>query len=270
VVVVLPTRGYNLPPFIELVSVVHHLASVRFVILAVPRTGSNLLCTLLNSHLEILCHHEIFNPQGIFFALEHRDGTLDLGSMEQRDSDPLRFLDRVWDCSLGYPCVGFKFTRGQNPIVLDHVLTDSSITKILLRRQNRIRTFVSELLAEQTGVWEAYADDDLASEPRQVHVSIDNLRSHVVNNDRFYADIYTALASSGQDYSELVYEKLLLPDEQRRALNFLGFCEEQPKLKAASVRQNSRTLREVIANFSELDALLEGGEYHAELHDTVN
>ena len=33
----------------------------RFVILAAPRTGSNLLCTLLDAHSRILCHHEILN-----------------------------------------------------------------------------------------------------------------------------------------------------------------------------------------------------------------
>ena len=39
-------------------------STTRFVILAAPRSGSNLLCTLLNSHPEILCHHEVFNPVG--------------------------------------------------------------------------------------------------------------------------------------------------------------------------------------------------------------
>ncbi len=225
------------------------------------------MCTLLNSHPEILCHHEIFNPQGIFFALEHRDGSLDLGSMTQRDSDPLRFLDRVWNRSFGYACMGFKFTRDQNPIVLEHLLGDPSIRKILVRRYNRVRTFVSELLATQTGVWEAYADEDLVSELPQVQVSLDELRSHIATNERFYTGVYTALAGSGQDYVELVYEKLLNPEEQRKALNFLGFSHIQPKLEAASVKQNSRPLRELIANFSELDALLEDGEYHAELHE---
>ncbi|MCA9265021.1 MAG: sulfotransferase, partial [Planctomycetales bacterium] len=67
----------------------------RFVILAVPRTGSNLLCTLLNSHPEILCHHEVFNPQGIFLALTQRDRPHSLPSLDERNRDPLRFLDEV-------------------------------------------------------------------------------------------------------------------------------------------------------------------------------
>ena len=37
-----------------------------------------MLCTLLGSHPEILCHHEVFNPSGIFYALYYRDGRIDL------------------------------------------------------------------------------------------------------------------------------------------------------------------------------------------------
>ena len=63
----------------------------RFVILGAPRTGTNLLCTLLDSHPDVLCHHEVFNPAGIFWALGDRQGALDLGSMAERDADPLGF-----------------------------------------------------------------------------------------------------------------------------------------------------------------------------------
>jgi LPS sulfotransferase NodH len=65
----------------------------RFVILAAPRTGSNWLCSLLNSHPDVLCHHELFNPSGVFYALGHRDGALDLGTPEERDRRPLAFLE---------------------------------------------------------------------------------------------------------------------------------------------------------------------------------
>ena len=91
---------------------------IRVVVLAAPRTGSNLLCTLLNSHSDVLCHHEIFNPEGIFYAITHRDGSLDLGSIQARDRAPLAFLDRVWQAHEGKACVGFKMTRGQNEQVL--------------------------------------------------------------------------------------------------------------------------------------------------------
>ena len=80
----------------------------RFVILAAPRTGSNLLCTMLNGHAEILCHHEIFNPHGIFYSWDRRVGSIDLGTLEERRRDPIGFLDRVWENGDGHRAVGFK------------------------------------------------------------------------------------------------------------------------------------------------------------------
>ena len=74
----------------------------RFVILSVPRAGSNLLCTLLNSHPEVLCHHEVFNPRGIFYALTHRDGSFSVGSVAERQRDPLGFLERLWDAHVDH------------------------------------------------------------------------------------------------------------------------------------------------------------------------
>ena len=73
----------------------------RFVILAVPRTGSNLLCTLLNSHPEILCHHEVFNPQGIFTALTHR-----------HQEDMLRFPGRAGPGSTAVSATRLAERRG--------------------------------------------------------------------------------------------------------------------------------------------------------------
>ena len=68
----------------------------RFVILAVPRTGSNLLCTLLNSHPQILCHHEIFNPAGVFAAPDYTGSDLKVDQLGERDDDEPGFLQRVW------------------------------------------------------------------------------------------------------------------------------------------------------------------------------
>jgi len=65
---------------------------VRFVIFAAPRTGSNLLCGLLNAHPDILCHHGLFNPGGVHWARDRRGS----GGVADRDRDPVAFLDSVW------------------------------------------------------------------------------------------------------------------------------------------------------------------------------
>src|SRR5207237_10395049 len=126
---------------------------VRFVILAVARTGSNMLCTLLGSHPHVLCHHELFNPKGVYYALDLRGSAFDLGGVEERDRDPLGFVDRVWAAHRSFTHVGFKMTPHQNQAVLDAMLHDPLVRKVVLRRENRVRTYVSRVIAETTGQW---------------------------------------------------------------------------------------------------------------------
>lgn len=242
----------------------------RFIILAAPRTGSNLLCTLLNSHPEVLCHHELLNPNGIFYALDYRDGSLDLGSMEARDRDPFPFLQRVWGHPQGASCVGFKMTRGQNDAVMRALIEDPGVLKIVLYRRNRLKTFVSEQLARQTDRWEVYVRDELATDTPKLHVDVGSLRAHCDLNERFYEDIQNALRSSRQTWIETIYEDILSRYEHIRLLEFLGVEATQARLKQSSIKQNDADLRTLIENFQELELALEGSEYLAELYDCEN
>jgi LPS sulfotransferase NodH len=242
----------------------------RFVILAAPRTGSNLLCTLLNSHPDVLCHHELFNPNGIFYALEYRDGSMDLGSMEARDREPLAFLQRVWEHPLGASCVGFKMTRGQNDAVMRALIGDPGVLKILLYRRNRLKTFVSEQLARQTDQWEVYARDQLVTGAPRLHIDVESFRAHCDLNERFYQDIEHALRSGRQRWIEVAYENLLAGSEHVRLLEFLGVGDTRARLTQSSIKQSDTDLRSHIENYRELELALEDSEYLAELHDYNN
>lgn len=238
----------------------------RFVILAAPRTGSNMLCTLLGSHPEILCHHEVFNPSGIFYALDCRDGRIDLGAADDRDRRPLEFLDRVWRHALGFPCVGFKMTRGQNETVLRAVLADRGVRKIILKRRSRLATYVSEMVAAATGQWEIYQAADLVRERPKVRVDVAALRRHVALNDAFYARIEADLAESGQPFAPAVYERLFDDEERRCLLCFLGVSRRTAGLRIASVKQSPADVRESIANCAELEAALADSDLAPELY----
>lgn len=224
------------------------------------------MCTLLNSHPDILCHHELFNPNGIFYALDLRDNAPDLGSVEDRDSDPLGFLNRLWQVPTSCSCVGFKMTRDQAGPVMKHVIEDRQIKKLLLTRRNRIKTMVSELIAQETNQWELYSPGERI-EPPKVRIGMSQLMAHVAENDNFYSKILTALNSSNQTYLELEYETLISRTEQERILTFLGIQATEKDLISSSIKQNPVDLRNVISNFSELDAALVGTDYHQELHD---
>jgi LPS sulfotransferase NodH len=240
-------------------------AATRFVILAAKRSGSNLLCTLLDSHPEVLCHHEVFNPAGIFYALDYRDGSLDLGTTEARDRDPAAFLERLWRTRLGRRCIGFKFTCGQDERVLDIVLHDPGIRKIVLRRHNALKSYVSEKIAEQTGQWEVYRESDLVADQPKIAVDLADFRRHAEGNDRFHARIEDVLNRTGQEPLRVYYERLFHEVEHLRWLRFLGVSDLSVPLRAASVKQNPTDLRRIISNYDELLIALRGTAREAEL-----
>lgn len=237
---------------------------IRFVVLAAPRTGSNWLCSLLNSHPDILCHHEIFNPEGIHYALSARHGELDFGLVKDRDRDPLPVLKRVWRETLGFPVVGFKLSRGQSAAVLNRVLEDREVRKIIIRRANRIRTFVSEQIAETTGEWESYRNSTRGHKNIAVTVDLAELHRHVIANQRFYADIHEALAGTQQSAVEIDYEELADRRNVARLLTFLGVSSDVT-LTAGTRKQNAAALHELIANIDELRSQLAGSELERDL-----
>jgi hypothetical protein len=239
----------------------------RFVILAAPRTGSNLLCTLLNSHPEILCHHEIFNPQGIFTALGFHDDSIDRVSLRQRDRDPILFLDRIWQTRQGHGCIGFKSTRGQNEVVLKEMLEDPNVKKIVLRRLNRIKTYVSEKIAQATQQWEVYQEQELILPRPCITVDRADLVNHINENNQFYSSLQPPKDQSNQRFLDVQYEKLFTNSEHRRLLRFLEVRDCEHDLTPASVKQNPMDLRQSVSNFEELAVALDDSELEAELRD---
>ena len=237
----------------------------RFVILAAPRSGSNLLCTLLDSHPQITCHHEIFNPRGIFYALDRRTTPMSADAIRKRDEEPDRFLESFWKTGESALRVGFKMTAGQNEDVMRQVLADPTISKILLFRKNRVRSYLSDLIAEHTDQWEVYDENDLVREVPQPTIDPNALRRHSQANATFRAGLKEALSNSGQSWLELAYSDLLTEATHRQVLRYLGVAPVA--LTPRSIRQNCADLRTSIANFNELALALNGTEFEAELHE---
>jgi len=233
----------------------------RFAILAAPRTGSNLLCTFLNSHDEIVCHHELFNPSGIFTAKGY-DGA-ELGSVAERDGDPVGFLERFWKRAPRRGAfVGFKWTRDQSELALRHLIADEGVLKIILRRRNRLKTFLSECIARRLDQWEVYDAGELVTERPRIHVHTADLFEHIDANRQFYRRVHDMLGA--QPRFELDYEELLDRSTHERLLRFMGVSPLAP-LRAGSIKQNSDDLRELVANLDELSVALSGTELEQEL-----
>lgn len=243
----------------------------RFVIFAAPRTGSNLLCSLLNSHPEIICHHGLFNPEGIHYALNHRHSEPYLGTAAERDRDPQTFLERVWHFHHGKRAVGFKLNLGEDPRAMSTVIRDPEIRKILLKRHNRIKTYVSERIAERSGEWESY-NGPAAEIAQAMHVDRADLLRHVERNRCYYSNLEDELRGTGQIWLSVHYESLnpcTAENDLGRILAFLlpGFAGTQvPLLIPGSFKRNPDDLRTLINNFEELEMMLEGTGLESELH----
>lgn len=231
-------------------------AAVRFVIFAAPRTGSNLLCSLLNAHPDVLCHHGLFNPGGIHWARGWREGEVPSGDLAERDRDPDAFLATVWASYDGARAVGFKMNRDENEDALNVLLHDPGVKKILLRRRNRVRTYVSEEIARLTGVWESFDTPTEGTMPA-VRVEPDDLARHGALNAGYYARIEDALRATGQSSLDTYYEALTDPGEVAGILSFLGI-EAQVPLPAASHKRGTADLGAMVENFDELAAALRG------------
>ena len=121
----------------------------RFAIVGLPRSGTTYLMTLLNSHPEVLCHGELFNPYAVIEA-DRRDETAE--RVLARDSDPAGFLETIWSTG-GRTAVGFKFMLGHNVAVLRVLMTDPDIRLICVRRDNRAAQAASWIAAVKRRAW---------------------------------------------------------------------------------------------------------------------
>jgi LPS sulfotransferase NodH len=238
----------------------------RFVIIAVPRTGSNYLSSLLHSHHDILCHTELFNPDRIWLQVGLESAPLKLGTMAERDSDPQAFLASVWSQPLGHKAVGLKLLSWQNRRVERLLLLDHSVRKIILTRRNELKSYVSLLQAQQTRAW-GFAGGGQPAAPPPVTVTVAGLRENIRRNGVFYRRILRTVKWTRQPYLQVAYEDLFDEAEIGRILAFIGVEPFQTPPQSRFKKQSRRTLRDRIANYDDLQASLQGTPLLAHLEE---
>ncbi|HZF08115.1 MAG TPA: hypothetical protein VFE33_04920, partial [Thermoanaerobaculia bacterium] len=136
------------------------------------------------------------------------------------------------------------------------------------RRRNRVKTYVSEMVAQLTGEWESYPGLRPAGERLQVPVLAAGLCRYVEHNQAYYDEIARRLAANGQTALAVDYEDLFGagPESVEGVLRFLEVAVAEATLQGATRKQNPTDLRQLIANFDQLAAALQGTELEGELH----
>lgn len=242
----------------------------RFVILTRPRCGSTYLATLLNSHPQVLCHGELFYALQVFYAVGYRDGSLHLATPAERDADPARFLARVWELPFGNSAVGFKLVAGQHQGAFAAVFADRQLRAIVLRRRNRLKKFVSALIAEREQMWTHYKhrfrQEDL--KPIRVAVKLSALAAYLDAENTFYDSLAAELSRQPKPWIEVFYEDLFAGSETvEGVLRFLGVEPQAHRLEPATHKRNSKRLEDLILNFDGLAREVAGTDLEPELHD---
>ena len=232
----------------------------RFVIATHPRTGSNWLCGVLNSHPSILCHYEVLHPKQIYYAMTYAERRPQfLPSLADRDADPRAFIDDLFERDFGHQAVGVKLMHGHAPQLTGELLRDPSVRKIVLRRENRVRVFLSVKRATRAGKF-----THLSYHGKPIELDPAELRAFSREYDEYFAWVDRHLVR--QDFLRVSYERLFDCGEVDRVLEFLGVTGvDESSLEAEHSRQSHDTLREAISNFAELERKLARTELAAEL-----
>ncbi|MBD3679467.1 MAG: nodulation protein NodH [Rhodobacteraceae bacterium] len=219
-----------------------------FVMLAGMRTGSNFLEENLRDFEGLTCHGEVFNP--VFIG---KAGQIEMCgvSLAQREADPFSLLERLREQSPGL--WGFRFFPGHDPRILDHVLTDPTCAKIVLRR-NPVESYVSRKIAAATGQWRL--GDMAKAKTAQVSFDEEGYLRHLQEEREFHAQIRHALQTSGQAVFHLDYSEIGDLDILNGIAAFLGLSERKTQITTRTKKQNPAPLRERVTNPEEMGVIL--------------
>jgi len=242
---------------------------IRYVIISYPRTGSTYLVKVLNSCSNIICHSEIFHTDYKSFSRSFLDNSvlpkLDLFDkikkldvieklFKLRNTKPLKFLDHIF--STNADAVGFKIFPGQNDRILEYLIRDTSVRKIILNRKNLVRSYVSEQLAMESGRWDRYKNEQI-SLPTKVNISIDEFERYVNSIKGNISKIENQLSYGSQPFLKISYEDIFTQFPARKISDFLGVDFVNMSFDVDQEKQNPFPLNEMIENYEEFESALQ-------------
>lgn len=208
-----------------------------FIVLAHPRTGSNLLASLLGSSHEVVQEYEIFND-------EYR--TVGMG-YEQIMAELLRPYSAM------IKAVGCKILYNQlTGEEWEKFLAYPDFRIIHLTRRNRLRTATSHNIATKTGQWSEYGlADKPPLEERKIWLDKDEVFNSFVKLN--IAEQRARQRFKDREIFEVTYEELV-SDTEGTVAAIARFIGVQPwEIKDITLRQqNPERLRDLIQNFDEL------------------
>jgi polysaccharide biosynthesis protein PslH len=227
----------------------------KFLIISIPRSGSNLLVGLLSSHNDIICYPELFHPKAIYDGEAHKMAGMPEYPIELRDEDPARFLRYIYSLRFGKDpkTIGFKIFPGHNDFLMEQMIKDPGIKKILLIRENFLMNFISHKSAQKSQVFWVQSGHRIPdNEETRFTIDFDEFLRYEKRFQTFFCRIRQMLSRNNQIYYELNYEDILKPEYQSELLKFLGVSPEIESLRVESEKQNRLPIEQKVTNYREL------------------
>ena len=236
----------------------------KFVIVSIPRTGSNLLCGALDAHPEIICHYELFHKEAIYYSSKYGNEWMKTYSVQKRNDDPNAFLDFIFSHRFGKTAktIGYKIFAGHNDELLKDLISDKKVKKIILKRDNLFMAYLSHLEAQKTGVFVVKKEnnDNKTKYNFKVNIDLNKFKHFEKHNKSFFINIENKLKESTQNYITLEYQSVLELENRLKMLKFLEVKPDPDLLKIEYIKLNIRKLEDRIENYSEIIEKFSGTE----------
>jgi LPS sulfotransferase NodH len=219
--------------------------SRRFLILGLPRSGTTYLMTLLNSHSQVYCAGEQFNPYAIVGTGSEKDK--EKPALVTRDRYPRRFLNAFFErCEAeGHARVGFKFMIGHNTRILKSIPSLQDISLIYVHRANKLAQVSSWLKAVDSRKWaQTHADEHLEKKLRIGPFKISEKWHEYEAMDFLFSAWFDRLP---HHKIKVEYRDMFVDDFNDRICEFLGISPEKG-MRSPLVKQGQNDILERFNN----------------------
>lgn len=238
----------------------------KFVIAALPRTGSNMLVSLLGSHSRIACYGELFRKE-LALVKDIRAGILrkndEYLDIDYRLASPYKYLDDVF--SLSDPKVlscGFKLMLTQSLDLSIELASSDNWKVIFLERENVLACYSSQEIAKVTGQGAARIKDKIV----KAEVEFDELHfeRYLLRRKKLIDKFLASTDTSSEKFLHLKYTSLTRESTYEDIQSFLGV--ESEKIRTYTKKRNSSNIVSRFTNADDVRTYLKakGVEFWAE------
>lgn len=196
----------------------------RFVLFAMPRTGSSWMRTVLHAHPEVICFAALFRVG------PWKDDELDrlVGPVaekyydfEYRNAHPLETLEAVIAAAPPVRHIGLKHMAGGKGEVRDALAADPVYRKIVLRRDNLLAVYASNQLVKATGQGNVRGEQEVKRAP--IYFDRAEFEAHCENYRRKYELLEKSCRG---DMIRVEYNRLRQGQDMVALADFLGLEPE--------------------------------------------